>query len=67
MKLETRSPNSPGGSTRQTGLDPLLEHMKARGIPLTRKHYLELAYPDGVPEPFPAELESELPPELRSF
>jgi hypothetical protein len=39
--------------------------MQATGIPLTRENYLDLAYPDGLPEPWTAELEGQLPTELR--
>jgi hypothetical protein len=45
--------------------DPLLGFMRARGIPLTRENYLDLAYPDGLPDPWTAELEGQLPIELR--
>jgi hypothetical protein len=40
--------------------------MKAQQTPLTRKNYLELAYPDENPDEFPAELESELPEQFQS-
>jgi hypothetical protein len=40
--------------------------MKAQQIPLTRKNYLELAYPDENPNEFPAELEGELPERFRA-
>ncbi len=45
--------------------DPLLERMKERGLPLTREMWLELNYPDGVPDPLPGELEAAIPDELR--
>jgi hypothetical protein len=45
--------------------NPLLDWMKAHGLPLTRQVYLELNYPDGVPDPLPAEVEAEIPGELR--
>jgi hypothetical protein len=41
--------------------DPPLEHMRAHGLPLSRESYLEFNDPDGVPDPFPAELEWGLP------
>ena len=46
------------------GQDPILEALKTLGLPVTRENYLELAYPDGVPEDS-AELEASLPEELR--
>jgi len=52
-------------SGTQHGSDPLLELMKQQQIPLTRQNYLALAYPEGVPEPWPAELEETLPQEIR--
>lgn len=50
------------GSGRRTGRDPLLAWMKANGEELSARRYLELAYPDGVPDPLPPDV--ELPPEL---
>ena len=47
------------------GSSPVLNCMKAHGMPLTRRAYLEFNYPDGVPDPLPAELEAEIPRELR--
>jgi hypothetical protein len=41
--------------------DCVLQMMIRRGIPITRQNYLDLAYPDGLPEDWGAELESELP------
>jgi hypothetical protein len=35
--------------------------MRAHGLPLSRERYLEFNYPDGVPDPFSAELEWGLP------
>ena len=45
--------------------DPLVESMKRLGAPLTRKNYLDLAYPDNLPSEWTAELEAELPPFLQ--
>lgn len=45
--------------------DPVLNHMVRRGLPLTREVYLELAFPDGAPDPMPPELEGELPEEFQ--
>ena len=46
-------------------MDPLEETMKKYNIPITRKNYLDLAYPDGIPEEWTAELEMGLPEHLR--
>jgi hypothetical protein len=46
---------------------PLMDWMRSRGIPLTRENYLRLEYPEGLPEPWTAELEAELPAEIRAF
>ena len=45
--------------------DTLIEMMVHHGIPITRKAYLDLAYWGEAPDPLPAELEAELPPELQ--
>jgi len=45
--------------------DPVLARMKARGLSLTRITWLELAFPDGAPDPLPAEVEASIPEELR--
>jgi hypothetical protein len=50
----------------QTGGDPLVDWMRRHRIPLTRERYLGLAYPTGLPEPWSAELEEQLPPEIRA-
>jgi len=39
--------------------------MRSRGIPLTLENYLALAFPEGTPDPMPAELEATIPLELR--
>jgi len=48
-------------------MDHTLEHMKKNGIPLTRENYLDFAYLGTPPPPeeWGAELEAELPEELR--
>ena len=48
----------------QTGMDPMLAHMQAMGIPVTRKSYLDLA---GYEEPVPVELEANLPEEIQEL
>jgi hypothetical protein len=35
------------------------------GIPVTRQGFLNLAYPEGLPDPWTAEDEEGLPPQLR--
>lgn len=50
------------GSGRLTGQDPLLDWMKANGEQLSARRYLELAYPEGVPDPLPPDV--EIPDEL---
>ena len=47
------------------GQDHVVELLKTLGIPVTRKNYLEYNYPDGIPEPWTAELEAQLPIELQ--
>lgn len=47
------------------GTDPMLVTMKKYGIPLTRRNYLEMNYPDGFPDPWTAELEDEVPDQFR--
>ncbi len=55
-------PNLRGGSGEH---DATLARMKRLGRPLTREVYLSMEYPDGVPDPLPAELEDMIPDELR--
>jgi len=47
------------------GADPVLDLLRARGMPLTRQAYLEFNYPDGVPDPLPGEIAGSVPRELR--
>lgn len=57
--MNTQQPKK--DSNDQLGMDdPLVLKMKEYQIPVTRQNYLELAYPDGVPE-MTAELEQQLP------
>ena len=49
----------------KAGQDPIIEALKVLNLPLTRQNYLELSYPDGIPESS-AELEDGLPEEIRS-
>lgn len=41
--------------------DPLVTFMLANNLALDREVYLAIAYPDGVPEPWTAEHEEQLP------
>lgn len=45
--------------------DPVVQTLLKGGFPVTRENYLELAYPEGLPDEWTAELEAELPSELR--
>ncbi len=47
----------------QAGQEPIIEALKVLNLPLTRQNYLELSYPDRIPESS-AELEESLPPEI---
>lgn len=46
--------------------DLLVRYMTERDIPVTRENYLSLAWPDGPPNPWTAELEAQLPERIRS-
>ena len=43
------------------GLDPILEYMRGKGLPMDREHYLAVCFPEGVPDKLSAEEEAELP------
>ena len=47
----------------KAGQDPIIEALKVLNLPLTRQNYLELSYPQGIPESS-AELEESLPAEI---
>jgi hypothetical protein len=49
----------------QAGSDPVLARMLERGIPLTRKVYLDMAWGNDLPEELGAEREMSIPPFLR--
>jgi len=49
----------------QAGSDPVLARMLARGIPLTRKVYLDMAWGNDLPEELGAEHEMQIPEFLR--
>lgn len=46
-------------------MDYVLEYMKQHNIPLTRENYLEINYMGSPPDPMPAELEAEIPDEVK--
>jgi hypothetical protein len=65
---EARRPwwmKTPEMLNRLVGEYPLIEMMLRHGIPVTRASYLELNFPEGVPDPLPAEEEAELPEPLQ--
>lgn len=64
MKPANASTTSSEASTVPPGHDPILEILRARGIPLSRENYLAVAHPDAE-EPYPAELEMGVPEEVR--
>lgn len=47
-------------------VDPVIQTLIKLGIPVTRENYLEMAYPEGLPDEWTAELEAELPDELQN-
>jgi hypothetical protein len=51
----------------QAKSDVVVGWMMRLGIPVTRKNYLGLNYPEGLTEEWTAELESMLPPCVQDF
>jgi hypothetical protein len=49
-----------------TRIDPILQALKAHGIPVTRRNYIALMDPGADPDNLHPELELELPVELRA-
>ena len=47
------------------GTDPVVQTLIKLGFPVTRENYLEIAYPEGLPKEWTAELEAELPEQLQ--
>ena len=45
--------------------DFIIEAMKRDGIEVNRQNYLDFIFPDGIPEDYGAELETEMPEQLR--
>ena len=46
--------------------DYVLDLLRQFNLPLTRENYLNLAYPEGLPEDWGAEGEASLPKEIRN-
>ena len=49
----------------QSEQDHVLNLLKQFNMPVTRENYLDLAYPDGLPEDWGADGEAGLPKEIR--
>ncbi len=66
MTPDRKSSSSPAACGHQSGTEDVVLHLLKRyGIPVTRENYLDLAYPEGLPSPWGAELEAQLPKELQ--
>jgi hypothetical protein len=52
---------------RLQSMDPVLHVMLKDGVPITRAHYIHLAYFGDPPKPWTREHEAELPPELQDW
>lgn len=46
--------------------DPIIEHALRNSLPLDRETYIAACYPDGMPDPWTAEHEAELPKIFRT-
>lgn len=46
-------------------VDPIIAYCRERGLNLDRDLYIAACFPQGPPEPWPAELEAEMPPEFQ--
>jgi hypothetical protein len=66
VKVVDVAKTGPLDQGHETPTDPILRALKAHGLPITRKGYLALADPGADPDNYPAELELELPVELRA-
>lgn len=55
MKPETEFLTSQGASLPLSGIDPVMEQLRRRGLPATRENYVKLA---GLQEPLEAEQEA---------
>jgi hypothetical protein len=47
------------------GQDPVLDMMVKQGLPLTETVYLEMQFPQGIPDQVPPELTAAMPPEVK--
>jgi len=71
--MPTSRPSTPfeeaGRITQASGIDysPVVERMMKRGIPVTRENYLDLNWPEGLPENYGFEHEASLPSYLQDF
>jgi hypothetical protein len=63
MKRIKKSTNSKEEYDHQ--LDPVEEALVYLGLPITRENWLDLAWPQGPPDPWTQEHEMELPRQLR--
>ena len=66
-KQETESSSLREELSRLAGKDATLAYMLKMNRPLTRETYLAMEYPDGAPDPLPAELEEMIPEPLRAM
>ena len=48
-------------------VDPVIDYMKRKNIPLNREDYIALAYMDMIPDPWTDEDEESLPEEIRAL
>jgi hypothetical protein len=46
---------------REEDTDATLEYMKRKNLPMNRETWMAWSYPDGIPKPWTAELEAEVP------
>jgi len=61
MAQEKNSSSSPAASAPLSGISsPVTQELIRRGLPVTRTNWLNLAYPEGAPNPLPAELEAQV-------
>jgi hypothetical protein len=65
-KCSVTSSKEPAASDHEIGYgDGILSMMRHHNIPITREHYLNIAYMGEPPEELSAEEEANLPPMLR--
>ena len=61
LPARTQTGQSPSGS------DLTLDWMRENGVPLSLQNWLDLNYPEGAPDPLPAEVAATIPPEIRQL